>query len=334
MLRVLSWAAGMAALATVALGSGSTGNALASSRPRSVAVRQSWSRVPQWPRPLATHRSFDLLAPERASANSQDYPDTSGDSGNAPDVTSIHVTNDDRGMLTFTIALSNRPALHEQDNIDILFDVDLLNEAKKTTGFNGADYAFFEDTTGGVVGRWNGSYFGAYSTPSSSSSFANGVLTFSINRRDLGNPAPIVGFVVLTSADAGVTIDEDAPDSLLGGWSVFEIVAPGTTPTLGGKLALGGATSGAPFTATLRFTRSDAANPTWGPLVGRKFTCNARVGGKVLHATARASDGTTVRCTWLLPQGSAGESVTGSIGVAFTSPPWAKLTRAFSRKIR
>jgi hypothetical protein len=276
------------------------------------------------------------LRPARAAANSQSYEDESGDSGQAPDVVGIQVSNDDRGTIAFTITFANRPALQEHDLVAIVFDIDLLKERQKATGYNGADYAFFEDVNGGTVGRWNGSYFGAYPTPTSSSSYANGVLTFQINRSDIGNPEDFLGFHVLTSADDGNTVDEDAPDTFLpGGWPVFEIMVsnPGATPKLIGKLTVGRAVSGTLLTATLEYKRSDSAAPTTSPLSGKTFACTARVSGKVLRASLQESAGAVVRCGWPLPKGSAGKRVAGSVSVAFSSAPWAKLTRRFSRKI-
>jgi len=45
------------------------------------------------------------------AANSQTFPDSIGEDASAPDITSIVVSNDDAGLITFQINVSNRPAL-------------------------------------------------------------------------------------------------------------------------------------------------------------------------------------------------------------------------------
>jgi hypothetical protein len=50
-----------------------------------------------------------LATPRVPLANSTAYPDTVEDTGAAPDITAVSVSNDDAGTITFTVATANRP---------------------------------------------------------------------------------------------------------------------------------------------------------------------------------------------------------------------------------
>ena len=50
-----------------------------------------------------------LAKSARAKANSQTFTDSTGEDPNAPDITTIVVSNDDAGLITFKINISNRP---------------------------------------------------------------------------------------------------------------------------------------------------------------------------------------------------------------------------------
>ena len=47
----------------------------------------------------------------RHASNRKSFPDSIGEDPQAPDVTSVTVSNDDTGLITFQINISNRPAL-------------------------------------------------------------------------------------------------------------------------------------------------------------------------------------------------------------------------------
>ena len=60
----------------------------------------------------------------RTTANSATFADSSGEDANAPDITSIAVSNDDAGMITFKINISNRPALTPDMTVLLFLDTD------------------------------------------------------------------------------------------------------------------------------------------------------------------------------------------------------------------
>ena len=43
--------------------------------------------------------------------NSTTYPDSTGEDSAAPDITSVVVSNDDAGLITFQVTVSNRPTM-------------------------------------------------------------------------------------------------------------------------------------------------------------------------------------------------------------------------------
>lgn len=152
--------------------------------------------------------------PRVASANSQTFTDPTGDSGNAPDVTNVTVSNDDNGQVTFAITFANRPALTDQDLGIVLLD---------TNGDGSPEYAFgIANGTSGIFSA-SGTTLTPISPASFSGSFANGVQTLSVNTADIGNPAQI-SFVIGMSGDQGSTIGDFAPDN--GVWSYQVIIAP------------------------------------------------------------------------------------------------------------
>lgn len=103
-----------------------------------------------------------LVAAPAQAVNSQVFADPAGESGAAPDVTQIRVSNDDQGGVTFVLTLGGQPSLRAGDSVFVDIDAD-LNLATGAPSTNGADYLlniFIE--TGSLytykVCRWRGSW--------------------------------------------------------------------------------------------------------------------------------------------------------------------------------
>ena len=93
----------------------------------------------------------------RSESNTQTYQDSTGEDAAAPDITTVTVSNDDAGTISFQINIANRPALTPDMLIDILVDSD--NNPATGEPNSGADYAI-ELVAGAVdLFRWNGSDF-------------------------------------------------------------------------------------------------------------------------------------------------------------------------------
>ena len=47
-------------------------------------------------------------------ANSASFPDSTGEDANAPDITSVNVSNDDAGLITFQVNISEPAGVHRR----------------------------------------------------------------------------------------------------------------------------------------------------------------------------------------------------------------------------
>ena len=89
-----------------------------------------------------------LGSASHAAANSQSFPDSTGEDAAAPDITSVDVSNTDTGMITFKINISNRPTFTPDMLLQIFIDTD-GNPATGDPQSLGADYAIQLD-----LARW------------------------------------------------------------------------------------------------------------------------------------------------------------------------------------
>src|SRR5688500_11690203 len=139
-----------------------------------------------------------LLVANVASAE-QRFTDPAGDSGGAPDLTVVTVANDAAGTLTFTVA-TNQPALAADAVVYIAFNTDKNNA---TGDRDGDEFVLFADANGWEFDRWDGTNYVRVSAPSAGLAYANGVLTFRIDKVDLGNVDSFFFYAVGLQLDAG-----------------------------------------------------------------------------------------------------------------------------------
>ena len=149
-----------------------------------------------------------LVAAAPAGATGK-YTDPSGDSGSAPDVTSVTVSSDKTsGQIMLQISGTN---LSSSQNDPTFLDID--SDANPLTGDildGGADYSFGVDSTGYGFWHWNGSDWvdTAYSTVRISGGSSG--LMISVNKSEIGNPTDF-NFSV-TSIDMANKKFDSAPD--------------------------------------------------------------------------------------------------------------------------
>jgi hypothetical protein len=271
----------------------------------------------------------------RATTNSQSYPDSTGEDPAAPDITSIGVSNDDTGLITFQVNIANRPALTP----DMLFLVFLDTDKNTATGDPqsfGADYAIQLDSTGVNLFQWNGTDFvGASAQSSLVYSYATTGPTIRVSALDLNKTK---GFNFAAIAASGIAIDASgnadftnahtdlAPDRGHGTFAYGVLVkvtlavsAFTTTPTP--------AKAGGTFSAALAVTESD----TNAGVDSGTITCSARIAGQVVRVKARRLvDGVAV-CVWSIPKTARGKTIRGAIAFATQG---AQASRTFAAKIR
>src|SRR5207248_2630296 len=99
------------------------------------------------------------LARSAATAsNSKTFTDSTGEDANAPDITTIGVSNDNAGLVTFKVNISNRPTLTD----DMFVLVYLNTDRKASTGdpqSGGSDFVLELDPGVVTLFKWNGSEF-------------------------------------------------------------------------------------------------------------------------------------------------------------------------------
>lgn len=283
---------------------------------------------------LAAVPAIALGSSASTASNSTSYPDSTGEDPSAPDITSVVVSNDDTGQLTFKINISNRPTFTPDMLIDVFIDAD-KNAATGDTNAFGTDYVL-ELQPGGIgLFQWNGSTFtGASDQSTVSFSYASTGATLEVNARALGATK---GFNFVAVATAGITTDANgdpdfssahddfAPDPGRATFS-YKVVATLTLSVDGFTTTPAPAKAGKTFSAGLALSESDTSSA----IQRGAITCSARIAGKPLQITAkRIVDGVAV-CVWLVPSGTHGKTVRGSIGVTVQG---VRASRSFAAKV-
>lgn len=264
-------------------------------------------------------------APTLAAVNETTYQDSAGEDPEAPDVTSLVVSNTDTGFVTFRINVPNRPTLGQDMLMDLFVDTD-NNPATGSQDIPGIDYVI-ELARGEInLFKWDGTNFtrrfGDPSAVTLSYSYQAGV-TARISTAELGSTTR---FNFLVSMTSGIAIDpvtggfdftnarDDFAPDLGKGFFNFEVKI--TPPTLVVKRLTPSPkrpAAGRPFTLRLVAARSD----TGAVVQNGRVTCVGRSGTTRLRAqTARVTGGAAV-CTWLVPKLAKGKTFRGSVAVTF-----------------
>ncbi len=157
----------------------------------------------------------------RPAGNSATFHDSVGEDPLAPDITTVTVSNDDAGLLTFRIKIANRPKLTGHMDIRVELDTDLNPNNGCGSRCDGVDMNLDLIPGSVAVGRWRGSKW-SYSGKSPASlvySYAGGTATIKVKASDL--KLTKFNFWILAdsnSSDPNSHVD-DAPDANHGTWS-------------------------------------------------------------------------------------------------------------------
>jgi hypothetical protein len=207
------------------------------------------------------------LAPAKAFLNSITFPDSTQEDPNAPDITTVVVSNDDSGLITFQINVSNRPQLTPDMEVDILVDAD-QNPSTGDPQLLGSDYYIV--LIPGHVGMfmWDATSNNFINAPLQStliSSYPTTGPVIKLNSSDIGNST---GFNFAVAVISGITVDASgnpdysnlhidlAPDRGHGFWNYPIKVSP-PPPPLPTKL-----TASVGPGATISLKMSSGARPT------------------------------------------------------------------------
>ena len=274
----------------------------------------------------------------RAAANSVTFTDSSGEDAQGPDITTVVLSNDDKGVLTWVINVPNRPTLTG----DMGFIVYINSDSNAGTGdpqLFGSDYILqligpIDGPALAVLFRWNGTEFTAQGVSQSSLIFryANGV-TFKLNASELGNTRRIQ-FIVLALTGLVLTNgqldDKDArfdvaPDPGHGVYTFdVSIARPRLVVKSFGMRPLT-PRAGRALSVFVTFARSDRARA-----IAPSVTCRATVGGRALSASGASVSGGRATCLWALPPSAKGKRIRGTVTVRSGG---LKATRPFTAMV-
>lgn len=157
------------------------------------------------PRALLAALAVLVFVPSGAALGSQTYADTAGDApGGAPDITSVAVSHKLAGFVSFQVALANRSMVAGEDRIWLYIDSD----QNKATGdpWDGSDYLLQtggDHPTRAYIFRWDQEW----SNVAVPVIWANGTLTFTVNRAQVGNPVTGFDFSLVTHTGGETSFD-------------------------------------------------------------------------------------------------------------------------------
>jgi hypothetical protein len=274
-------------------------------------------------------------APAATSANTTTYTDSTGENPAAPDITTIVVSNNDAGIISFKINIPNRPSL----TVDMLIALEIDTDNNPATGSpEGTDYAI-ELLQGEVfLYRWDGENFTrrAGDPPATSLIFGyQGGATLTISAAELGNTKklrfnaiviaglatdPVTGDLDFTNATADV-----APAASAGLYTYEVKTAPARLNVRNFSTIPAKPAAGKPFAMRLQAARSD----TGAVVQGGRVTCVGRVGAARVAGSGRFV-GRQAVCTFRIPATAKGKTFRGSITIVFEG---LRATRSYSRTI-
>ena len=271
----------------------------------------------------------------KVTSNSATFNDSVGEDPNAPDVTSIVISNDDAANIAMKINISNRPALTPDMEIDVLMDAD-NNPATGDPTAAGADYLIvlvpgsvnlykYSPTTQDYRGQAAPSLTFAYDATGAS---------IHVSAPDLGGTKQL-HFAVF--AASGVVLDAsgnpdytnakiDAAPDPGHGFFTYQVIAKLTLTVQAFVYAPKPAKQGKNFAAGFAATESD----TGGPVASGTVTCTATAGLKHLVALTHAVKNGIVACVWHVPLKSKGKYLRGTVSLTVQG---TTVKRSFSVKI-
>ena len=295
------------------------------------------------------------------SAASATFQDAVGEDPAGPDITSVVVSNDDRGELTFRVAIPSHPALTEDMRIFVWFDYDddpttglaegldhRLVVDVGTVGFGAAGLAFcgYPGPSCGVTQGWLA--FGAL--VSLRFSYEKGVAIFSFDPAKLARQepfrlGPLERFRFWIAAESGVRFDpvtrrwdftdwrrdvaptDPLPERGFPARDQFWVYE--SRPLLVKDFSASPATprAGRLFALRLAAIRTD----TGAALTSGGISCSSTIAGKLLRPRSRGFVGERAVCVFAIPADAKGRTFRSTISVQSGG---TKLTRSVSGKVR
>lgn len=273
-------------------------------------------------------------APGLTVAKTVTFADATAEDPQGPDITTVTVSNDDAGLITFRAAIPSRPTLAEGMRFRIWIDSD--SNAATGLSENGMDYFLLHEQ--GRTGAWRcGGSTCAGGAPATTLefSYASGP-RFTILDAEIGDAKR---FRFALEAATGILVDPETKTVDASKARFDDAPARGSTWTYG--LAIGPqrllvkslATSpaapraGRPFAVRVTAARAD----TGAVLSSGRVRCAARVGGLSVPPRSQGFAGRRAVCVFGIPADAAGRTIRGSVTISFAGK---QVTRAFAARVR
>jgi hypothetical protein len=237
------------------------------------------------------------------AANDTAFPDPAGDGGTGADFTTIRVSNDYDGNVTFVLEFANRTTLTGDDFISIYMDTD----KNQSTGRFGVDYAIGIATSTVFIAR--GTATGFETAPSTTLRVSDDRKTITANRSEVGNTS---GFIFFLFSDVGETAGDEAPNGDQAYQYDLKLVP--VLESVTARFSPAAPRAGRVF----RVSSAQLVTDEDERVTAERLTCSATLGGKKLKGT---------NCRWALPRTAANKQlvvrITGRYkGVTETFQPY------------
>jgi hypothetical protein len=257
-----------------------------------------------------------------------------GEDAAAPDITSVTVSNDDAGLITFKVAISNRPALTPDMSVLLFLDTD----QKATTGNTdllGSEYVLELDPGAVSLFQWNGTDFVAAASQTSVTFVYDATgATIRASAQDLGKTkglnfgaVVISGIVIDASGNPDFTnIHQDNAPDLGHGFFAYQVLTKLTLSVVAFSTAPKPAKAGKRFVAGLAANESD----TSGPVKTGTVACAATIGTKHVTASAKGITNGIATCSWQIPKTGKNKTIRGTVTLTVQG---VTVSRSFAVKI-
>lgn len=271
------------------------------------------------------------------ASNTATFQDSTGEPG-VKDITTVVVSNDDSGMLTFRVNVPSLPQYTVDVSVDIYVDTD-NNAATGAVDFGGVDYVIQLFRGEVNLYRWDGTDFTRrFGDPPATTliyQWANGV-SIRISATELGNTKRMRFFTGVTSGilfdpvtgepDFEPSVSDFAPDLGKGFFTYDVKIAPARLVFKSMTKAPAAPKAGRTFTVRMAATRSD----TGAPIVNGRVDCTAKAGARNVRPKSERFVAGKATCVFTVPAGTTGKTFRGTITMIFEGK---KLTRPFSSMI-
>lgn len=259
------------------------------------------------------------------------FTDATGDSGSAPDMATIAVTNDDHDLYTFTIGFATPYA--NSAVVELFLDTD-KNASTGDLKAGGADYVLVDDYASHSFDlvSWQSNDFAetAHATAGVVVAPDGKSVTMTVNRSDLGGSTGFNFFVLVSDGTFDTGHLDDAPS----GTGLFAYSAQTIFTLAPGAWQDGAAKAGGTWTVTMSAVRSDT-KATVGPeaTVACKATAGAAKLALVSHGfvSGGGGGGSTAVCVFRVPKADKHKKLRATVTV---SESGQSATKAFAATAR